>query len=365
MTSPLSERDRFLRTMHYQPVDRRPLHLVGPWADTLARWHREGLPAGVTDVHAHLGLQPLRVTNITPKAGLFPPFETRTVREDAETRVFIDGYGRTVLDFKNHTTMPEWLEFPVKNAADLRRLLDEHFDVANLDARFPADWADKARAAGARGDLILIDGGCYYWTLRSIAGVDGASYLLYDAPELVDELCERYCTVVMEGLRRAVELLQLDVIGFGEDIGFKTGPLVSPAMFRQFILPRYRRAMDFARAHGVRLTWYDSDGDVRLFIPDYLETSINCLAPCEVAAGMDPVDLRRQFGRDLRMVGGFDKRIAARGPKAIAAEFARLRPVLAEGGFMPAIDHSIPADVSWDDYRAFIDQLLAELARAV
>ncbi len=70
------------------------------------------------------------------------------------------------------------MEFPVKEAADLRRYLDEHFDVTNIEARFAPDWADKARAAQARGDVIMIDGGCYYWTLRSIAGVDGASYLL-------------------------------------------------------------------------------------------------------------------------------------------------------------------------------------------
>jgi hypothetical protein len=363
MTAPLAERDRFLRTLRYQPVDARPLHLVGPWPDTVARWRREGLPADVADVHAHLGLNPLRVSNITPRAGLFPPFASRVLREDADTRVSIDGYGRTVLEFKDHTSMPEWLEFPVKSPDDLRRVLDEHFDVTDLDARFPPDWEARARAAAARGDLILIDGGCYYWTLRSLAGVDGASYLLYDAPELVDELCERYFTVVMEGLRRAVRIVSVDLVGFGEDIGFKTGPLLSPDMFRRFILPRYRRAMEFAQVHGVDLTWYDSDGDIRLFIPDYLEAGINTLAPCEVAAGMDPVELRRRFGKGLRLIGGFDKRIVARGPAAIAAEFARLRPVLDEGGFVPAIDHSVPADVSWSDYRAFLDQLLHALGR--
>jgi len=201
----LSQRERFLRTLRYEPVDRRPIHLAGPWGETVERWHREGLPAGVNDVHNYLGVSEFgyRTANISPIAGPHPTFPRTVLRQEGDEILYTDSYGRTVRDFTSHTSMPEWLEFPVRDAASLRRYLDEHFDVADLDSRFAPDWADKARAAAARGDIILIDGGCYYWTLRSIAGVDGASYLLYDCPELVDELCERYFTVVMEGLRRA------------------------------------------------------------------------------------------------------------------------------------------------------------------
>ena len=358
--SEMTHKEHFLRTLNYEPVDRRPLYLADPWQETLARWRGEGLPADVKDVHEHLGVKDYgyRMQNITPAAGPFPTFERRTVREEGDEIYYIDSYGRTVHDFKSKATIPEWVDFPVKEAADLRRYLDEHFDVANLDARFAPDWADKARAAQARGDIIMIDGGCYYWTLRSIAGVDGASYLLYDCPELVDELCERYFTVVMEGLRRAGKLVQVDVIGFGEDFAFKTGPLLSPEMFRRFILPRYAKTMAFAHEHGTHLTWHDSDGDCRLLLPDMLAVGVNSTVPCEVAASMDPVALRAQFGRDLRIGGGFDKRIVAKGPKAVEAELRRLAPVIREGGFVPGIDHSIPADVSWDNYRAYLDLLI-------
>jgi hypothetical protein len=353
----MNDRERYLRTMHYQPVDHRPLHMVGPWTDTLVRWRREGLPTDVTDVNAYLGVKPLQLINLSGTAGLHPTYPERVIREDANVVVKIDGYGRTVRDFKDHTSMPEWIDFPVKTADDLRRVLDEHFDVTHLDARFGPDWEARVKEAQRTpGTVLLCDGGCYYWTLRSLAGVEVASYLLYDATDLVDELFERYLTVTMEGLRRvAVRGVRLDVIGFGEDVAFKTGPLMSPEMFRQLILPRYRQTMDFAHRHGVDLTWYDSDGDIRLFIPDYLSVGINGLAPCEVAASMDPVALRRTYGRDLRLIGGFDKRIVAQGPAAIDAEFKRLQPVIDEGGFLPAIDHSVSADISWDHYRHYVD----------
>ena len=191
--------------------------------------------------------------------------------------------------------------------------------------------------------------------------MDGASYLLYDCPELVDELCERYFTVVMEGLRRAFKIVKVDVIGFGEDFAFKTGPLLSPEMFRRFILSRYAKAMAFAREHGVDLTWHDSDGDPRLLLPDMLSVGVNSTVPCEVAANMDPVALRKQFGRDLRIGGGFDKRIVAQGPEAVKRELERLAPVIREGGFVPGVDHSVPADVSWDNYRCYIDLITKEV----
>lgn len=355
----MTERERFLRTMHYEDVDRRPLHLVGPWPDTLARWHREGLPAEVDggNVHAWFGLQPLRERNISADMGPYPRFEEEAISEDDDSRTFRDAYGRTVRDLKHTSTLPEWLDFPVHNADDLARIIEERYSLDHMEARFGEEWEQRLREAEASGDILLVDGGCYYWTLRSLAGVAGASYLFYDAPELVHELFERYYAVVLEAMRRAVARVRVDVIGFGEDIGFKTGTLISPPMFREFILPRYRGAMDFAHDHGVDLTWYDSDGDVRPFVPDYLEVGINCLAPCEVAAGMVPTELRERFGRDLRMVGGLDKREIAKGPAAIEAELERNHAVISEGGYVPAIDHSVSADISFDNYCHFIDAI--------
>lgn len=354
----MTNRERFLRYMNYQPVDHPPLHLTGPWGDTLERWYKEGLPRGV-DPNEYLGLAvtPVRTTNVSGQTSLWPWFEEETLEEDGDFRIFRDRSGRTVRDFRDHTSMPEWLDFPVKTPADLQRILDERFDLSDVDARFGPEWEARTRAAAEGEGVILIDGGCYYWNLRSLAGVAGASYLLYDAYDLVEELFERINLVCLEGIRRASALVQLEVIGFGEDLAYKNGPLLSPPMFRKLILPRYRRVMELAHEHGVTATWYDSDGDLRLFLGDYLEVGINCVAPCEVAAGMSAPELRAEWGRDLRLIGAIDKREIAKGPAAIDAEIERNRPVIEEGGFLPAIDHSVPADVSLDNYRHFLERM--------
>ena len=353
----MTDRERFLKVMNYEPVDRHPLHLTGPWLDTLARWRTEGLPADVTDVHDYLGIQHLRVVNIVGVFPYYPRFETRVLESNEEFEISIDRDGRTVRNFKNQTSMPEWLDFPVKDGNDLRRVIDEHLDVDHLELRFGKEFEETLRQKTVRypDALVMTNGGGYYWNLRSLAGVEGVSYLLYDEPELVDEFFERIFVQVMEGLRRVTARVHVDVIGYGEDLAYKTGPLLAPSMVKSMILPRYKSALELAREKGVDLTWYDSDGDLRMLLPDFMSVGINGVAPCEVAASMDPVALRKTFGKQLRLIGGFDKRIVPRGREAIIAEFERLRPVIEEGGFLPAIDHSVSSDISWDNYRHFLD----------
>jgi hypothetical protein len=356
----VTERERFCAVYDYQPVDRPPLHLVPPWPATLERWYGEGLPR-YTDLNKYFEVTPFKLNNVSGKTGLWPPFERRRISEDAEYEVWIDETGRMVRQFRDpaHPSLPWGREFPLQSPADLRRLLDEHWQVDNLSERYPPEWEEQVRAAGTRDEVVLLDGGCYYWSLRQAAGVEAASYLFYDAPALVEELFERINYVCLEGLRRASALSKIDVIGYGEDVAFKNGPLVAPEMFRRLIVPRYRKIMDRAHELGIHMTWYDSDGDLRLLLPDLLEAGITLTAPCEVAAEMSAAELRRSFGRELRMAGAIDKREIAKGPAAIDAEIERNRGVIEEGGFFPAIDHSVPTDVSWTNYCHFVEKLRA------
>ena len=72
---------------------------------------------------------------------------------------------------------------------------------------------------------------------------------------------------------------------------------------------------------------------------------------------MVPTELRRRFGKDVGMLGGIDNREIAKGRAAIDAEIERNRPLMEEGGFLPAIDHSVSSDISWSNYCYFIEKL--------
>jgi len=355
----MTNKEKFLKILNYERVDRVPLFLAGPWQDTVERWKKEGLPEGI-EVHKYLGISEfgVKTINISGKTGLWPFFEEKVLFENEEEKICIDSYGRTVKDFKKHTSMPHWLEFPVKNKNDFKKIIEERFNIDKIEDRYTEEWIEKLKKLNPEDGLILIDGGCYYWNLRSIAGVEGASYLFYDAPEIVDELFERINYFCIEGIKRATKYIKIDIIGFGEDIAFKNGPLISPDMFEKFILPRYKKVMDFAHSKGIFLTWYDSDGDLRQLIPYYLRVGINCFSPCEVAAGMSCPELRKKFGKELKMLGGIDKREITKGKTAIDNELERNKKLIYEGGYIPGIDHSISSDISFENYRYYIEKLL-------
>jgi len=365
----MNNRERFHAVMDYMPVDQVPMHLVELWPDTLARWRKEGLPSDIVDsggVNEYLGLTPLRVINLAGEIGPYPEYEMKVVAENDEEIIKTDNYGRLTKVFRNSTSMPEWIDFPVKNEDDLQAFLDHHYDVSNLSDRFADIFYDAVKCAKQSPDcVVMTNGGGFYWTIRAIAGLEYASYLLYDAPELVEDLFERILMINHECLRRLRgEGVHPDVVGYGEDLAYKTGTLLSREMFCQMMVPRYDKFLQEARGMGIEKTWYDSDGDLRPFMEDYISIGINCHAPCEVAANMDPVALRENYGKSIRMIGGFDKRIVAKGKDAIREEFKRLRPVIRDGGYIPAIDHSVSADISWDNYRYFIDGLKQEVILA-
>ena len=355
----MNNRERFKNVMPYQPTDRTPMMLAPIWPDTMARWLQEGYPDGV-DPAEYFEVSPMQIAYAGPNPNLQPIPPERIIEETETEIIKTDKLGRTVRDFKDHTSMPEWIDWPVKSPADLERIINDHFDMSHMDDRWPDDWDKNVKlwSSDARGDtIVLVNGGSYYGTLRQLAGVEYASILFYDAPDLVDELIERVNLICLAGLERAMPVVDIDYVGFAEDIAFKTSTLISPEMFRQFLLPRYEKVMALVGRYGEFPIWLDTDGNFDKLIEMYLEVGVTGFGPMEVAAGMDPVEMRAKYGKKLRMLGGIDKREIARGPAAIDAQLEHIAPVVAEGGYIPDIDHSVSSDISLDNYKYFMKAL--------
>jgi len=156
---------------------------------------------------------------------------------------------------------------------------------------------------------------------------------------------------------RALREADLDYVLLWEDMAYKTGPHISPDMFRRFMMKPYKKLTGFIRDHGVDLIFVDSDGDSGPLIPLWMEGGVNGFYPIERVAGMDAVSLRKQYGRELRLMGGIDKRAMAEGPKAIDRELANVAPLLRDGGFIPWCDHHVPPDVSLEHYQYYVRRM--------
>ncbi|MGB9619564.1 MAG: hypothetical protein ACPL7K_04040, partial [Armatimonadota bacterium] len=113
--------------------------------------------------------------------------------------------------------------------------------------------------------------------------------------------------------------------------------------------------VEFFKNRGARYVALDSDGNPEALIPLLMDAGIDVIWPLERASGMDPVRLRKKFGKGLRLWGGVDKREIARGPEAIEAHLRELTPLIEEGGFIPTVDHTVPPDISWDNFRYYVD----------
>jgi len=354
----LTNRERFNRTLRFEPVDRCPIWHVGEWAETLTRWHREGLPVDVSDVVAYLGFD--YRGNMDMNVELDPPFETEVLEEDEHTIVQRRGDGAVVRAFKkgHGKSMPQWLDWPVRTRDDWEALKerlrpDTPGRVAAGIEELRGEWA-------SRDYPLMLRAGSFYGVLRQWIGVEQLSVLFYDDPAWIHDMMAHLADLYVGIIERILPYCDPapDFAGFWEDMCYKTGPLIGPDLFREFMIPNYRKVTELLRARGIDAIFVDSDGNIEKLIPHWLEGGVNGFHPLEVASGMDPVALRKQYGQDIVLRGGIDKRLVARGGEAMRAEVLAKVPFLAKsGGYIPYVDHDVPPDVSWANFTDYAELL--------
>jgi hypothetical protein len=366
----VSSRERFWRVMKFDTTEGLPFWAdwLGPWK----RWKAEGLPVdlslndealrawgiecfGFEGMYSIFWGQP----RVPVEIGVHPAFPYELIEETGSFRIYRGGDGVIQKQFKDtgefmHST--QFLEYPIKNRKDWEKFREERLDP-RAPGRYPPEpaWQELKREWRNRDSVLSIDGGSFYGLLRDWIGVETLSVWFYDDPGLVREMMEYLADFYVAVLERAVAEVNVDFAMFWEDMCYKTGSLLSPVMFRAFMLPCYRRVTSFLEAHGISLSWVDCDGNIDALIPLWLEGGVRGFYPLEVAAGMDAGRLRAEYGERIVLWGNVDKRALARGKKSIDAEMQRLAPVAAVGGFIPLVDHQVPDD-SLESYLYYVQR---------
>ncbi len=370
----MTARERFINTLTYQPTDRVPFMEIAMWGQTQERWEREGMPPGMSmglmTGCEHFGLEGYDAVDMS--LAPMPAFDTVVLHEDEREETFIDGWGRTRRALKEGTvrgtrlTMDQYMDFPVRDRESFLAMRRRY--ESDPIERYPGDWASVAgRMTQTDMPRTVLNplGGTfgYYSMLRNWIGTERLSYLFHDDPALIDECLECLSDFVTRLLAKALSEATFDFYIIHEDMAGKGGPLMGPQLFRRFLSPHYRRLMEFFHGHGVELILVDTDGDFEALIPEFLDAGVNGFCPMEVAAGMDPVAMRRRYGKTFSMLGGIDKREVAKGREAIDRLIDDVvRPLVEEGGYIPTIDHSIPPDVSYGDFQYWLERKRDTLA---
>ena len=190
--------------------------------------------------------------------------------------------------------------------------------------------------------------GGFFGPLRNLTGVENLCTLFYDDPDLIEEMMDADADYIVGMMSQILDVVHVDCFQYWEDMAYNAGPLLSPSLARKYMLPRSKRVNEYLRGRGVRFIGLDSDGKIDNLIPIWVDSGINYLFPFEVQCGMDVLAVRKEYGRDLRMVGGVDKRALKYGHAAIDAELERVCPLIEEGGYIPMLDHTVPPDVSFE-----------------
>jgi len=318
----MNVRERFQAVMGFRPYDRLPLLEWAAWWDqTIARWHGEGLPRTIQDrydLYRHFGLDLYRQDWVQPvRSGCPAP-----ASHGAGLVASLDDYER------------------------LRPYLYPEHAIADEVWQC---WAEEQR----RGEAVLwftLEG--FFWFPRRLLGIERHLYAFYDQPELIHRINTDLSEWMLRVIARIGTICAPDFMTFAEDLSYNHGPMLSQELFAEFLRPYYDRVVPALRQLGT-MPIVDSDGDVTVPAQWFAAAGIDGILPLERQAGVDLAALRTAHPR-MRFIGHFDKMTMTQGEAAMHAEFARLLPLAAGGGFLVSCDHQTPPQVSYQDYQTYL-----------
>ncbi|MFC1452840.1 uroporphyrinogen decarboxylase family protein [Verrucomicrobiota bacterium] len=327
----------------------------------LERWKEQGMPADAEPAELFGYDQPAIVSLGQLgwcEAAFDPCFEERVVEDRGQHEVVQDTAGRHVLFFKGRRSgfMPEYIGHPVSNMRSWEDDCKWRLDPATAErySDLGARMAKAVESAG-RGMIVVQNIVGAYMYLRSLIGPGEVLLKFYDEPGLIHDCMKTWLALADAVTARHQQSVTIDALYFGEDICYNHGPLISPDMMREFIIPYYRQLIANTRGRQIDRTRHlffhiDSDGFVDPVIPLYREIGMDVMDPFEVAAGCDVVRTGREYP-DLVIGGGVDKRVLATGRDAIDRMVDRIFPAMRErGGYTPTCDHGVPEEVPYKDY---------------
>ena len=319
----MTSRQRFHKTINFDTPDRVPYFEEGIRKDVLKTWYQQGLS------------QEVYISDL---------FQT-----DFFYEVDIGLFSKL---FKQPTSR--------KGLASLLNFLNSEYL-----SRFWIQWHKKIRLWSKREDVIFLtvhrgfflSMGVYDW--RKFTKL---IYLLMENPDFVRESMFIQGEFIGKLVDKVLQKINVDAVVFSEPIGGNEGPLISPTMYEEFVLKSYQPILNIVNKHRINTIILRTYANIRLLIPSILKYGFNCLWACETnSLAMDYRDLRKEFGRDLRLIGGLDLDVLRKNKAAIRKEIEeKVPPLIDSGGYIPLADGRVRKDIPFENY-VYYRRLLEEI----
>jgi hypothetical protein len=183
-------------------------------------------------------------------------------------------------------------------------------------------------------------------------------------PDRIRDRLEMYGDFCARMLEMTLRDLEPEFIYLSEPISDNKGPLISPAMFEEFMTPAYRKIISVARAHGCENTLVSTYGSSARLLPAMIKAGVTILWVSEAGElpEMDYRNLRRKYGPDLGLVGGIPlSLLRAESPGHMRARLRDLvLPLLESGRYVPLAGGRVREEVPWSAYKCY-RELLCEM----
>ncbi len=323
----MTSRERFLTVMSFGKPDRVPYFEEGIRRDVLKAWRKQGLSSGkkLSDIFTTD-----RFEEIAPELDPIPDFNTWPTAVNE-------------LDIIKNRLNPD----------------DPH--------RFPKNWKKKLKLLKKNDQVLFyrvhrglfLSLGVYKWH-RFMEVIS----LLLEYPEYVHRVLAIQAEFAAKILENTLQEAEIDAVIFSEPIGGNEGPLISPYMYEKFVLESFQPIFNVLKNKKIETIIVRTYANARILIPSLLKYGINCLWACETnVEAMDYRDLRKEFGKDLRLIGGVDLDALRQDKEAIRHEIEDKVPsLIAEGGYIPLADGRIRKEIPFENY-VYYRQLLEQVTK--
>ncbi len=350
----MTDRQRFNNQMHYKPVDRCFNMEFGYWRENFRKWSIFTENNITSNDQADIFFNFDTIKCVTT-CWMNPVFEEKIIDRTQMHNIMINPDGLIAeVPKSGHDTIPHYIKASIVTPDDWKKCKEERFRRDDPDRIIDIETLKKTHPS-EREYPLGVWCGSMIGRIRDLLAFEGLAYATYDYPEMVEDMVETCCVLIEDFLDQVLPHIEFDFASGWEDICFKNGPIVSPGFFKNVIVPRYKRINKKLKAHDIDLWYTDCDGDVRPILPLLLEGGINCLFPFEVNCCAHPAELLNEYGKDLRIMGGFDKMALGRGREAIKDYMESLVPLVERGGYIPFCDHRCPPNVKPEDYIYYMD----------
>jgi len=326
-TIEMSTRERFRETMGYGKPDRVPYFEEGIRKDVLRAWRAQGLArdADLSEMFASDFRERIEV-DLEPRPKLISRLDKITDLKKFQRR--LDPY-------------------------DKRRL--------------PSRWPRRVNAWQSRGHVLMLYVHRGFFLTMGVSNwrsFTDAVMLLMDRPDVVDQRMQIQGEFAARLTERVLKDVEIDAAVFSEPIGGADRPLISPGMYEAFVLKNYKPIIEVLQQNNVATICFQTYANARILIPAILRWGFNCLWACEVNVEvMDYRSLRKEFGRDLRLIGGIDLDALRKDKATIQREIEeKVPPLIEDGGFIPLADGRVRADVPFENY-VYYRQLLEKVTQ--